>query len=85
MFFATLDSAVGLGNIWKIPYLVGSNGGAAFLFIYILCVFFIEIPIMISEFYIGRNTRSNVIGDIKTLRPKSKWPVSSTCFFFRSN
>ncbi len=77
IFFATLGSAVGLGgNIWKFPYLVGSNGGAAFLFIYILCVFFIGIPIMISEFYIGRNTRSNVIGGaIKTLRPKSKWPV----------
>ncbi len=86
IFFATLGSAVGLGNIWKFPYLVGSNGGAAFLFIYVLCVFFLGIPIMISEFYIGRNTRSNVIGAIRILKPKSKWPLIGylgllSCYF----
>ncbi|EJO5346124.1 sodium-dependent transporter [Clostridium botulinum] len=73
LFFATLGSAVGLGNIWKFPYLLGDNGGGAFLLIYILCVFFLGIPVMISELYIGRNTRSNFIGAMKLLRPKSRW------------
>lgn len=86
LFFATLGSAVGLGNIWKFPYLLGDNGGGAFLFIYILCVFFLGIPIMIGEFYIGRSTRSNIIGAMKSLKPKSKWPLVGylgiiSCYF----
>ncbi|MDD2498836.1 MAG: sodium-dependent transporter, partial [Desulfitobacteriaceae bacterium] len=48
-FFATLGSALVLGNIWKFPYLVGENGGGAFLFIYLLCVIFVGIPVMICE------------------------------------
>lgn len=54
VFFATLGSAVGLGNIWKFPYLTGANGGAEFLLTYLICVIFVGIPIMIAEFYIGR-------------------------------
>jgi NSS family neurotransmitter:Na+ symporter len=74
-FFATLGSAVGLGNIWKFPYVVGENGGAAFLLVYFLCVIFIGLPIMISEFYIGRRTRKNVIGAIEELTPKKQWKI----------
>lgn len=73
VFFATLGSAVGLGNIWKFPYMIGANGGAAFLLIYFLCVLFVGLPIMVSEFYIGRKTRKNVIGAIKELKPNSAW------------
>ncbi len=73
IFFATLGSAVGLGNIWKFPYVIGANGGGAFLFIYLLCVIFIGLPLMISEFYIGRKTKKNVIGAIKELKPNSGW------------
>lgn len=51
---AAAGSAVGLGNIWKFPYMIGENGGAAFLIIYLLCVLFFGIPIMSAEFYIGR-------------------------------
>lgn len=73
VFFATLGSAVGLGNIWKFPYLTGANGGAAFLFIYLICVIFVGIPVMVCEFYIGRKTRKNIMGAIEELKPKSAW------------
>ncbi|CDF59309.1 sodium-dependent transporter [Thermobrachium celere] len=67
VFFATLGSAVGLGNIWRFPYITGMNGGGGFLFIYILCMLLVGIPIMISEFYIGRKTRSNAVGAFRKL------------------
>ena len=68
VFFATLGSAVGLGNIWKFPYLLGSNGGGAFLFAYLLCVALVGIPIMACEFYIGRKSRKNAVGAFKKLK-----------------
>lgn len=52
-------SAVGLGNIWRFPYELGRNGGSAFLIIYILCVLFFGLPLMISEFAVGRHAQSN--------------------------
>ncbi|MGE5453912.1 MAG: sodium-dependent transporter [Methylocystaceae bacterium] len=70
---ATLGSAVGLGNIWKFPYLTGENGGAAFLITYIICVFFIGLPVMISEFIIGRKARSNAVGSYRKLSPGTAW------------
>lgn len=73
VFFATLGSAVGLGNIWKFPYLTGENGGGAFLLVYFLCVIFVGLPVMISEFYIGRKTRKNAVGAFKVLQPGSAW------------
>lgn len=73
VFFATLSSAVGLGNIWKFPYLIGSNGGGAFLLLYLVCILFVGLPIMISEFYIGRKTRKNVIGAITELKGSTGW------------
>ena len=56
---ATAGSAVGLGNIWRFPYLVGENGGAAFLLVYLGFVLMIGIPVMLSEFIIGRKARKN--------------------------
>lgn len=73
LFLATLGSAVGLGNIWKFPYLLGDNGGAAFLLVYLICVLFVGLPIMVAEFYIGRKTKKNVLGAINELKPKSKF------------
>jgi len=73
VFFATLGSAIGLGNIWKFPYLTGSNGGGAFVLIYILCVLLVGIPIMISEFYIGRSTRANAVGAFSKLKARPAW------------
>lgn len=73
VFFATLGSAVGLGNIWKFPYVVGKNGGAAFILVYLICVAFVGIPVMVSEFYIGRKTHKNVMGALKELTPNPVW------------
>ena len=71
---ATLGSAVGLGNIWKFPYLTGSNGGAAFLMVYIVCMLLIGIPVMISELTLGRSARGNAIATMIKLAPsKQPW------------
>ncbi|GCD12307.1 sodium-dependent transporter [Clostridium tagluense] len=73
VFFATLGSAVGLGNIWKFPYLIGTNGGGAFLLVYLLCVVLVGIPIMSCEFYIGRKSRKNAVGAFKKLNASKGW------------
>ncbi len=69
---AAAGSAVGLGNIWKFPYEVGENGGAAFLLIYLACAFLICLPIMLAETAIGRNTRLNPFGAFNKLGGR-KW------------
>ncbi|MEG0253152.1 MAG: sodium-dependent transporter [Muribaculaceae bacterium] len=69
----TVGSAVGLGNIWRFPYETGTHGGGAFIIIYILCVFAIGIPVMCSEFVMGRSTHRNVRGAFKMLSPKGSW------------
>lgn len=63
----TAGSAVGLGNIWRFPYVAGENGGAAFLLIYVLSVLLIGVPIMLAEFAIGRHTHSNAVGAYRML------------------
>ncbi len=72
---ALAGSAVGLGNLWRFPYLVGENGGAAFIFIYIAFVFILCLPIMYSEFIIGRRSQRNAFGAFKVLAPGSKWGI----------
>ena len=54
---AAAGSAVGLGNIWKFPYIAGENGGAAFLFIYLICIALIGLPILNIEILLGRATK----------------------------
>lgn len=76
VFFATLGSAVGLGNIWKFPYLTGENGGGAFLLIYFLCILFVGIPVMVGEFYVGRTTRKNAVGAYAALAPNTGWKIN---------
>lgn len=71
---ATLGSAVGLGNIWKFPSMTGQNGGAAFVFVYLICVAIIGLPIMISEFIIGRRAQCNNVGCFRKLEPNPKKP-----------
>lgn len=73
VFFATLGSAVGLGNIWKFPYMVGENGGGAFVLTYFICVLLVGIPVAVSEFYIGRSTRKNAVGAFDVLKAKPFW------------
>ena len=70
---AASGSAVGLGNVWKFPYITGQNGGGAFVLIYLVCIIIIGLPIMLTEFTLGRKTNLNPIGAFKALRPKSPW------------
>lgn len=70
---AAAGSAVGLGNIWRFPYVLGENGGAAFLLVYIFFVFAIGIPVLMSELLIGRKALQSPIGAFKTLAPNAHW------------
>lgn len=70
---ALAGSAVGLGNIWKFPYEAGNNGGGAFLIVYIFFTIAIGLPVMLSEFALGRRSQQNAFGTFKTLAPGSKW------------
>ncbi len=72
---AAAGSAIGLGNIWRFPYVAGENGGAAFVFIYILFVVLIGLPVMIAELSIGRKTEKNPVGAFKSLFPQSLWKI----------
>ena len=59
IILATAGSAVGLGNIWRFPFMTGQNGGAAFILVYFACVFLLGIPGMVSEFIVGRHAQTN--------------------------
>ena len=72
---ASMGSAVGLGNVWRFPYITGQYGGAAFILLYIGCVLAVGIPIMLAEFLIGRKTQRNPVGAFRTLRRGSPWVV----------
>jgi len=64
---AATGSAVGLGNVWKFPYITGENGGGAFVLIYLICIAMIGIPIMMAEILLGRRGRQNPINTMRTL------------------
>lgn len=70
---AAAGSAVGLGNIWKFPYITGLYGGAAFVLVYLLFVILVCVPIMNSELLVGRKSQKNALGAFKELAPKSSW------------
>ena len=73
VILATAGSAVGLGNVWRFPYMTGQNGGAAFIIIYILCVLLLGIPCMVSEFIIGRHGASNTARAYRNLAGGTPW------------
>jgi NSS family neurotransmitter:Na+ symporter len=73
VLMATLGSAVGLGNIWKFPTLTGSNGGAAFLIVYLVCTLLVGLPIMITEQALGRKGRSDAVNSLKRIAPGKAW------------
>jgi NSS family neurotransmitter:Na+ symporter len=73
VLMATLGSAVGLGNIWKFPYLTGKNGGAAFLIIYLACTVVLGFPVMIAEQMLGRKGRGDAVSTFKKVAPKTVW------------
>lgn len=66
-------SAIGLGSIWRFPYMAGEHGGAAFLLVYLLCVFVVGIPVMLAEFAVGRNTHKNAVGGYRSLSRPWRW------------
>ncbi len=70
---AMAGSAVGLGNLWRFPYLVGENGGAAFIIVYIILSFVICLPIFVSEFVIGRRSQKNAYSAFRDLSGGSAW------------
>ena len=62
-------SSVGLGNIWRFPYVAGENGGGSFLLVYALCVLLLGLPILLAEFAVGRAAHRNTVGAYRTLAP----------------
>jgi NSS family neurotransmitter:Na+ symporter len=72
-FAATLGSAIGLGNIWKFPYLTGSNGGAAFVLTYLLAVALVGLPVMVVEHVIGRRMRLDAVRAYERVVPGQRW------------
>jgi len=70
---AAAGSAVGLGNIWRFPYVAGEGGGAAWIIVYLLIVLIIGYPMMVTEISLGRSSQRNVLGTFKSLAPKTPW------------
>lgn len=70
---AAAGSAIGLGNIWKFPYIAGENGGAAFVFIYLICIALIGLPVLIAEVLMGRTTQRNPVGAFRKLSGSPFW------------
>ncbi|MDQ0269354.1 sodium-dependent transporter [Cytobacillus purgationiresistens] len=70
---ASAGSAIGLGAIWKLPYITGTSGGGAFIFLFLLFSLFIGFPLLLAEFVIGRSTGKEAISAYKEIAPKTKW------------
>lgn len=77
---AAAGSAIGLGNIWKFPYITGENGGGVFVLIYLLTILFVGISVFIAESYVGYKTQKNPVGAFKELAGEKKNPIKYTGF-----
>ena len=74
---ATAGSAIGLGNIWKFPYVAGTNGGGYFVIIYLIAVALVGLPVMISELYIGQQAQTDAVDAFEKLdKKKTFWQIS---------
>ena len=73
---ATAGSAVGLGNVWRFPYMVGNDGGAAFIVVYLCCVLFLGIPGMVAEFVVGRASHTNAARAYRSLSDHPLWGIT---------
>lgn len=73
IILATAGSAVGLGNVWRFPYMTGQNGGAAFILVYVACVLILGIPCMLNEFIIGRRAQANTARAYAKLANGTPW------------
>ncbi len=75
--------AIGLGNVWRFPYITGEYGGATFVLIYLIFLVLIGVPVMTMEFAIGRGGKQNIVGSYRTLEPKgSKWHIAGPFAIF---
>lgn len=72
---AAAGSAIGLGAIWKFPYMAGTNGGGVFFLLFILFTVIIGAPILLAEFFIGRRTQRDAVSAFRELVPNSAWPL----------
>jgi len=75
IILATAGSAVGLGNVWRFPYMTGQNGGAAFILIYIACVLLLALPCMVNEFIIGRRGQANAVRSYDKIGGGGPWKI----------
>lgn len=73
MILVAAGSAVGLGALWRFPYIAGKHGGAAFLLVFLLSVLVVGIPAMLAEFAVGRRTHKNAVGAFRTLSKRWSW------------
>ncbi len=73
---AAAGSAVGLGNIWRFPYITGENGGGAFVFVYIICVLVVGLPLLYNETALGRLTGKNTVGAFKDTGANKFWQIT---------
>ncbi|WP_194776661.1 sodium-dependent transporter [Pararhodonellum marinum] len=73
---AAAGSAVGLGNIWRFPYITGENGGGAFVFVYMICVLLIGLPLLMNEIALGRKSGKNPVGAIKETGGNGFWQIA---------
>ena len=73
LILAAAGSAVGLGNIWKFPYIAGENGGGAFLVVYLLCVALFGLPLIMTEFLIGKRSGKSAFGAFRALNGNDRW------------
>lgn len=86
---ATAGSAIGLGAIWKFPYMAGLSGGGAFFFIFLIFTIFVGMPILLAEFIIGRGSQKNAVAAYTTFAPNTQWHLVGilgmvTCFILLS-
>ena len=73
LIMAAAGGAVGLGNIWKFPYIAGENGGSAFLIVYLVCVALFGLPLLMTEFLIGKRSGKSAYGAFRTLSGNNRW------------
>jgi len=75
--FLSAGCAIGLGNVWRFPFITGQYGGAAFVLIYLVFLFFFALPVMVMEFSVGRASRQSVVGSFYALQPQgTKWGIA---------
>merc|ERR1719491_1867672 len=81
-----LGYSIGIGNLWRFPYLVGANGGGAFVFAYLVCLFLVSIPVFLSELAIGNQTRKSCLNCFYAIHPRwSGLALSQTTMVFMSS